>query len=390
MATTKTRKAHKRLKEGTRYIESKGLFERRFSVNGVRYSVYARTQKECDDKESEKRQSIKEGRAKVKGDTQTFEHYAAKWLEGLDGTVSSSTIFTYSGKIKTICQTMVCDGTKSFGSLKLKEITPEIAKELQTALHKTLSLSCDNTNQIISRAKCIMGDAEESEIIAKNPFSKVHRLRRTEEKITTTVHRALTKEETQALLDAAKSVNEYYHNLIRFFLNTGLRCGECGALRYSDVDLKNNILHVRRTVTRAETGEFMIGSTVKTETGARDIPLNDETIASIRWQMDYNKTLNAGKITRLDDLLFVSLDGFMLNPNTINDALEKICKVAGIDRLTVHGLRDCFATRCAESGMAPKTLMELMGHTDIRVTMGVYVHVMNQAKVTALKAVNFY
>lgn len=384
MATTKTRKAPKRKQANVRFVESKGLYELRFTVSGSRFSVYGATVAECREKETKKREALAQGIQT--GNTQTFEKYADKWLDNLSGSVSSSTVFTYRGKIASICAVKVCGGSVAFGSLKLKDITSDDCRELQTELHRTLSAY--NTNQIMSRGKAVMESAVDDRLITWNPFTRVRSLKRTEQEITETVHRGLSKPETQRLLDTAKS-EKYYYNLIKFFLNTGLRCGEVGALRYSDVDLKNNILHVKRTLTRAETGEFMIGTTTKTYSGTRDIPLNAESIAAIRWQMEYNKTQNTGKVTRLNDLLFVSLDFNLLNVNTVNNALKRICKAAGIERLTVHGLRDTFATRCAESGMAPRVLMELMGHSSIEVTMNIYVHVMDDTKTAELNAVNF-
>lgn len=45
-----------------------------------------------------------------------------------------------------------------------------------------------------------------------------------------------------------------------------------------------------------------------------------------------------------------------------------------IERFSMHILRHTFATRCIESGMKPKTLQKLLGHSNIGITMNLYVH----------------
>jgi integrase len=71
----------------------------------------------------------------------------------------------------------------------------------------------------------------------------------------------------------------------------------------------------------------------------------------------------------------------------VNQDIARICKAAGIEKFTAHAFRDTFATRCVESGMQPKTLQEIMGHTDIAMTMNLYAHVMEETKVSQMQAV---
>ncbi len=63
-----------------------------------------------------------------------------------------------------------------------------------------------------------------------------------------------------------------------------------------------------------------------------------------------------------------------------NRSIGTVAKRAGIKRLSIHTLRHTFATRCIEGGMKPKTLQMLLGHSDMRVTMGLYVHITEDEK----------
>lgn len=58
----------------------------------------------------------------------------------------------------------------------------------------------------------------------------------------------------------------------------------------------------------------------------------------------------------------------------------KICDKAGIDRFSTHILRHTIATRCIEAGMLPKTLQKIMGHSNIGITMNLYVHTTEEQK----------
>ncbi len=73
----------------------------------------------------------------------------------------------------------------------------------------------------------------------------------------------------------------------------------------------------------------------------------------------------------------------------VNADIANICEKAGIERFAVHAFRDTFATRCVESGMQPKTLQVIMGHTDVKMTLKFYIHVHDETKQEQLKAVNF-
>ena len=100
-----------------------------------------------------------------------------------------------------------------------------------------------------------------------------------------------------------------------------------------------------------------------------------------------NLLLNNGVIG-IRDTLFRSPRGGLLSDTAVNQDIARICKAAGVQKFTAHAFRDTFATRCVESGMQPKTLQEILGHTDIAMTMNLYAHVMEETKVSQMQAVN--
>ena len=71
--------------------------------------------------------------------------------------------------------------------------------------------------------------------------------------------------------------------------------------------------------------------------------------------------------------------------STYDTALFKICDKVGIKRFSMHVLKHTFATRCIEAGMLPKILQKILGHSNIGITMNLYVHITEEEK---LKEIN--
>ena len=81
------------------------------------------------------------------------------------------------------------------------------------------------------------------------------------------------------------------------------------------------------------------------------------------------------KVTPIEwrEYVFLCRKGTPIKNSTYDTALYKICNKAGIKPFAMHILRHTFATRCIEGGMKPKTLQKILGHSNIGITMNLYV-----------------
>lgn len=93
------------------------------------------------------------------------------------------------------------------------------------------------------------------------------------------------------------------------------------------------------------------------------------------------------KSTEFSDLVFLREDGTPMKNCAYDSRLSKLCRRVGIEHFSVHALRHTFATRCIESGMKPKTLQMLLGHSNIGITMDLYVHVLDDEKEKEIECV---
>lgn len=216
--------------------------------------------------------------------------------------------------------------------------------------------------------------AKENDVIINNPCKK---------SVKSDMGKPSEKKEALSI-DVQKRFIEYaegqsYENQFRFVLQTGLRTGELVGLKWEDIDFENKTLKVQRSMEyRYSVGVWRIGEP-KSKSGYRTIPLTDEAIRILRAQKEKNRAI---KVIPMEwaEQVFLSRKGEPVKNSTYDTALFKICDKAEIKRFSMHVLRHTFATRCIEGGMMPKTLQKILGHSNIGITMNLYVHITEEEK----------
>lgn len=224
--------------------------------------------------------------------------------------------------------------------------------------------------------------AVNDDTIIKNPCKALKPLKRKTAPISENKHRALTEMETISFFESAKDRNSYFINILQFMILTGVRVGELGAIYLTDIDNKSGFIHIRRSITRDESGVYIVGEDTKTYSGKRDIPLTPAIIELINKQKELNNMLFG---LSWNGVIFKSPQGELLREYTVNREINRICKLAKIDKFTCHALRVTFATRFIEQRPQDyKILSEIMGHKDISITLNLYTRVMAESKIKAM------
>lgn len=355
-----------RLPQGVRKRPD-GTLEKRFTIDGRRYSIYGRNAKELSQKEQEIRKQIEAG-IYTDNKNLTLDKYFNEWLSGKRNGTKGNTLKTYKSYYQKHISPRI--GNRKIQKLERREILI-LQKEI------TKSLSVTTCNGVLRTLKIILNDAVHDDIIQKSPADGIKALKE-EKKAAETYHRALTEQEQKDFM--GEMANDYYYEFVALLLCTGMRSGEAAALEWRDIDYKQNVIHVTKTVTFNEDGTTNIGSP-KSEAGKRDIPLNDTikgVLSSQRKKM--------GNVMRINDnRIFVSVYGKIVHSHAINraisDALARL-KDQGksIEHFTAHALRDTFATRYIEQGGSPQTLKTILGHSSLAMTMDLYSHVLPNTK----------
>ncbi len=357
---------------------AKGGYESRFTVEGKRYSVYGRTVRECRDKELARRREIEDGVYKP-GCDPTLNQYFKTWESARLGTVRDSTIRTNRYIYRLISEVPMESGNGCFGALNPGKIEQQQLKQVQLVLSRDYSVS--TVNKCMSLIRMVLEAAQEEGMIVRNPAKRLRSLRETKKPARETIHRALTREETEAFFHAAREYGSWYLPLYSFLLNTGCRFGEAGALM--EKDIRDGGIRIERTLTKTLDGRLTVGRDAKTGCSVRVIPARHEALDAIREQ----QRQNTRQFTDDGGPIFRAPRGGLLGARCVGKDIDALCRAAGIERFTAHAFRDTFATRAIESGMQPKTLQEILGHADIGVTMNLYAHVMEDTKRMQMEAV---
>lgn len=355
---------------------SNGYYRKTFTYEGKRYTIYGKDQKELLEKVTQKQKELEEGL--VNQVNPTINSYYEYFTELRMKEQKGATIRAQKYQFKNISETVLPSGVK-FGDMRIKDIT---RRDIETARQTLLESgkTPENLNICFAHLNHVFESAVMDDTIQKNPCKALKRLKRESAPISENKHRALSEEESVKFLKASEERFSFYHNVFKLMLLTGLRIGEVGALYLTDID--SDFIHVRRSITRDEIGNYEVGEDTKTYSGKRDIPLTQELRKVIKDQRELNNmTFGLG----WTGTLFKSSEGQLLREYTVNREIQRVCKEAEIDKFTCHGFRVTFATRFIEQRPQDfKILSEIMGHKDISITLNLYTRVMTENKVNAM------
>lgn len=239
-------------------------------------------------------------------------------------------------------------------------------------------------------------------IIKENPADKVAPIKEKEVIKPTKKVVALDVSDMKKVLEEAKRVNTKEHQIngeigtrvygtnadvVCFLIYTGLRIGECLALKYSDIeegDLSGEtFIRINSTLKRLpnEEGKLVLqrGST-KTQSSKRRVALCKEALEII----DAQKKANP-KATK-DDYIFVGETGMPIHYRNVNRTLKCMLERANCKNqsISVHSLRHTFASYLVSKDVNIFTVSKLLGHSSIRTTETVYAEMLEKSNIDAV------
>jgi integrase len=195
----------------------------------------------------------------------------------------------------------------------------------------------------------------------------------------------LSIEEGRHLLAAARG--DRLWAVYELAVRLGLRRGELLGLRWRDVDLVAGVVHVRQNLQRVG-GELLITET-KTQRSTRKLALPDPCVTALRARRatQLADRLAAGERWTSSDLVFTTRYGTPIEPRNLNRSFAVLCKNAGLRQVRLHDLRHTCASLLHEQGADARTIMEVLGHSSIRVTLDIYTFVRLETQRAAIDRV---
>lgn len=176
---------------------------------------------------------------------------------------------------------------------------------------------------------------------------------------------AFSMAEQAKLLGCIHAGTDKFKTAALLCMCVGLRLGELCSLRWEDIDFEGMTLTVERSVQRIampghRTRTILLEMDPKSASSRRIVPLTPELLEIL------------SKIKGEPPYVFGGEKP--LEPRTMQYRFQKILKEAGVDKRNFHTIRHTFATNCVENGMDVKSLSEILGHSDVKITLNRYVH----------------
>jgi integrase len=168
----------------------------------------------------------------------------------------------------------------------------------------------------------------------------------------------------------------------------GLRRGEILGLRWQDVDLDRRTVHVRRALQRVSGGLQFVEP--KTYRSRRPLPIPALVMPALERHRarQAGDLLAAGALWRDEGLVVTTMRGGPVEPRNVNHWFERARQAAGLEWLRLHDMRHACATFQLAQGVEPRTVMALLGHSTIRLTIDTYGHVLPDRMHAAAEAMN--
>lgn len=353
--------------------QSDGLYVARCTdVNGRRKTKRFRKLQECRqwlaNENENKRQGI------VTQEIRMNDWYK-QWMEIKEKTVRENTRISYRVHYNSNIEPVL-------GEMFLSDIKPAHCQKvfIDMAKKEMSNNSMSSTRAVLHN---ILEAAMENGLISSNPCTK---------SIKTNIGKsekeraALTKEEQARFLKIIKGTR--HENEMLFLLQTGLRIGELVGLKWGDVDFTNRTITVNRTMNYSCVAKRWISGEPKTKTGKRIVPLTEKALQILKDRKEKNAALKKVNMEYIE-FIFLSESGELIPGYTYYYSMVSLCQHNHFRQISPHILRHTFATRCIEAGMKPRTLQEILGHSNIGITMNTYVHITEDEKKNEIKKIAY-
>jgi integrase len=250
-----------------------------------------------------------------------------------------------------------------FGDKKLSKITTKMIEEYMILRKNGLTRygrerSAASVNRELTVLSRIYSLAIREKLVRSNPAAGVKKFHEDNKRV-----RYLLPKEEKSLLAQCKNERAHLRPIIILAIHTSLRRGEILKLTKSDVDLFRNVLHVRNT----KNGKDRLVQINKTARA--------ELLRLVKQAGDHEHLFQNPKTnTYIKD---------------VKHAFQGARKDAKLVNFRFHDLRHTFGSRLAEQGVDSFTIMELMGHSDLRMTER-YVHATDPRKRQAVAQLENY
>lgn len=353
--------------------------------SGRRRYIYASTIEKLREKEKSLQKDMLIG-LKPETRTKTLNEVFDEWIElkrGIREDTMHNYLYRYNQYIR-----------ESIGKKRIKELSHGEVRRFYNRLLDYRGLRVVTIDGVHKLLQQICDYSVKQRYIQINPCNGAMRELKATHSTNGQRHRALSAEEQSRFLDFMLNSSKYkqWYPIFAFMVGTGLRAGEVTGLRWCDIsddsiDVNHTLVHFKDDTTG---GMVLHINPPKTKSGRRVIPMTESVKRVLEMERENQRKQNISCNITVDgytDFVFLSSVGRIRYLEVMNRTLRNIVRDANYDAqdrndgtvllptFSCHNLRSTFCTRLAESGTPIPVTMRLMGHSDVKTTIGVYTSV---------------
>lgn len=362
--------------EGTVFQRANGRWaaeifvEEALTGRRIRRTVYGQTPTDVETKLVQLRESADQGVPTTPGGL-TVARYLQEWATQIAAPrVRASTLAGYRYHIDRYLAPDL--GAKRLGRLSARDVRQYLDRL------RNRGVGARTVQYVHATLRAALEDAVREELLAKN----VAKLVRVPTPPKSERH-PLDVGEVRTLLKSAR--DHRLHAMFVVFALLGLRRSEVLGLQWGDVDLDQDVLHVRRGLQRVE-GELQLLPT-KTARSRRSVPLPPMVARELRAHRERQDAEREALGANWPDLgyVFTTPIGTPIDPRNCTRVVQRQCELAGVRVVRLHDFRHGCVSVLLALGVPPRTTMEIVGHTTLEMTMTVYGHVTLDDKRDAMR-----
>jgi len=345
---------------------NRGLWRGYVSVGGgKRKYVYGKTRQEARDKLADALRAQRQGTLVV-GPRHTLKQYLTAWLR--DTVQPSVRPWTYKGYEVLVRVHIVPE----LGNVALDKLTPQ---HVQALMNRKLGAGV--APKTVQYMRGVLRTALEQALrwglVSRNVAALVDGPR-----VERSVRAVLDADMARVLVEAARA--DRLGALYVVALALGLRQGEALGLRWSDVDFGGGLLHVRHQLQRVSGSAELVPP--KTARSRRTLPMPGLVVEALRAH-ETRQAEERAQAGRWHDsgFVFTSVIGTPLDGPNVTKAFQRFLERCGLPRMRFHDLRhSCATLLLARGDVSHRMVMELLGHSQIALTMNTYTQVLPELK----------
>ena len=268
---------------------------------------------------------------------------------------------------------------EAFGQKRIDKIKVSDAKEWLIKMQQIDGRGYSSIHTIRGVVRPAFQMAVDDDLLVKNPFEFQLNTVVVNDSVT---REAITRQQERDFLEFVKNDKHFckYYDGIYILFKTGLRISEFVGLTKKNLDFENNRIIVDHQLQRTRDMKYIIEDT-KTESGERMVPMTPEVKEAFQRILANRKNPKVEPmVDGYSGFLYLDKNGRPMVAlhwekyfQHIREKYNKIYRIQ-MPKVTPHVCRHTFCSNMAKSGMNPKTLQYIMGHSDISVTLNTYTH----------------